>query len=211
MGERPGLAAKIADIRHRDPQFLANLARYRLLQGLARLHEPGRRTVHAFGEVLPPGQQDFLASRYLHDDRRRQPGVGEMAAPGTAHGPFAGHRLGGGTTLTAKAVRPVPSEKLGCSSRDRQKILGQVAKEHAEPLKGKAVRCRCLGWERGGEAVSPIQATKINGPAGSKVQRAEILHEGEGGSLDGILDQKTLLAKSKPPGRPSSILIGIYF
>src|SRR5919112_621865 len=93
--DRPRLAPEVPDVFHLDPDLLAYLPLYGLLDGLAGLDEARERAVHPGREAWPAGQEHPLLVLDQHDRRRVQARVerrpAALALPGELF--RAGHGL----------------------------------------------------------------------------------------------------------------------
>src|SRR5258708_18853166 len=80
VGERPRLAAKVANVAQLEGDFLANLARDGLFERFAWLDEAGQHAEEAVSKGSIARQQELVAPLNEHDHRGAESGKAEPAA-----------------------------------------------------------------------------------------------------------------------------------
>ena len=68
----PRLTAEVTQVLDVKPRFLHHLTMHSLFERLARLHEPGYKTVEIRTEIIGVHQQYLVALAHQHDDSRSQ-------------------------------------------------------------------------------------------------------------------------------------------
>lgn len=116
MRERPGLAADVVDIAHRDADFFERLAHDCFFQGLAGLDESRKTRIHRLLPLHAAGEQRLfvvtLASGDEGDDGGRQSRKCRQTTRRATHGAFVFLSLRGFATAPAEAVGSGPLHQL---------------------------------------------------------------------------------------------------
>ena len=123
VGERPGLAAEIADIFDPNTYLLENFSFHRLFQGFSRFHKASQDAVNSRGKVAGSSHEQLAAALYQDDNRRRQAGKMEQTALGTFFGPLGFPAPEGNSATPAKSMSPVPVYDLHSPAGKPEEVL----------------------------------------------------------------------------------------
>ncbi|CFW49278.1 Uncharacterised protein [Bordetella pertussis] len=139
MGERPGLAAEIAQVAHAQADFLLHLAVHRVLDAFADFDEAGQRRIAGRGVARMASQQDVLAALDQHHHGRRDAGVGVQPARGALQAQLVPGMLHGGGADAAVAMGAHPFGDLEGPAGQRRPLaqLGQQRAQLAEGIAGR--------------------------------------------------------------------------
>src|SRR5829696_615803 len=193
--ERPGLAAEVTHLPHLDPDLLAHLAPYRLLDGFPRLHETRQGAVHPHRKMWRTRQQQLVAPPYEHDGRRAETRLVDHPAARAAPGHLVLHVDGPRRAAPAKLVGPVPLDDLPRPPRDPEKVLVRVPKTAQVP-KHVPLRRPRIRVDVRRETPPPVQGPNVALERRHEVEILKRVHQRHGDATFGY--EQLAVAEGEP-------------
>src|SRR5215210_4882042 len=181
--EGPGLAPKVRKVLHLDPDLLAYLPPYGLLDGLSGLDESGEHAVHPRRKARRAGKKHLVPALNEHDHGRAQARVEEHPAARTLFREFGRSLKGPRPVSPAEAVRPVPLDDLLRLARQEEEPLTYDPPQPAQVPKNHPPWGFGIGLKPGGPAPLPVQGSDVVPKGGAQPELLKGGRPGHAGRL----------------------------